>query len=86
MEAFLNNWCAKAAQTGIGQLQKMAKTLRLHASGVLAYADHLITSGKLEGINNKIKTLTKQSYGFHDENFFILKLLSLHHSRYKLLG
>jgi transposase len=86
MEAFLNDWCAKAALTGIGQIQKMAKTLRVHASGVLAYADHPITSGKLEGINNKIKTLTKQSYGFHDENFFILKLLSLHHSRYKLLG
>ena len=86
MEVFLNDWCAKAAQTGIGQIQKMAKTLRVHASGVLAYADHPITSGKLEGINNKIKTLTKQSYGFHDENFFILKLLSLHHSRYKLLG
>jgi len=86
MEAFLGDWCDKAVQTGIGQMQKMAKTLRVHASGVLAYADHPITSGKLEGINNKIKTLTKQSYGFHDENFFVLKLLSLHHSRYKLLG
>jgi transposase len=40
----------------------------------------------LEGINNKIKTLTKRSYGFHDKNFFILRLLSLHHSKYKLLG
>jgi transposase len=86
MEAFLKDWCDKAGQTGIGQLLKMAKTLRTHATGVLAYADHPITSGKLEGINNKIKTLTKRSYGFHDENFFILKLLSLHHSRYKLLG
>lgn len=86
MEAFLRDWCDKAAQTGIGQMLKMAKTLRTHASGILAYADHPITSGKLEGINNKIKTLTKRSYGFHDENFFILKLLSLHHSRYKLLG
>jgi transposase len=86
MEAFLRDWCDKAAQTGIGQMLKMAKTLRTHASGILAYANHPITSGKLEGINNKIKTLTKRSYGFHDENFFILKLLSLHHSRYKLLG
>jgi hypothetical protein len=34
----------------------------------------------------KMKTLTKRSYGFRDENFFILKLLSLHHSKYKLLG
>jgi transposase len=86
MAAFLKDWCLKAEQTAIGQLLKMAKTLRTHASGILAYARHSITSGKLEGINNKIKTLTKRSYGFHDENFFILKLLSLHHSKYKLLG
>ena len=86
MAAFLKDWCLKAEQTAIGQLRKMAKTLRTHASGILAYAKHPITSAKLEGINNKIKTLTKRSYGFHDENFFILKLLSLHHSKYKLLG
>lgn len=86
MAAFLKDWCLKAEETAIGQLLKMAKTLRTHASGILAYARHPITSAKLEGINNKIKTLTKRSYGFHDENFFILKLLSLHHSKYKLLG
>ena len=86
METFLKDWCDKATETGIGQMRKMAKTLRTHISGILAYAEHPITSGKLEGINNKIKTLTKRSYGFHDENFFILKLLSLHHSKYKLLG
>jgi transposase len=86
MKAFLNDWCDKAQQSGIAQMLKMAKTLRTHASGILAYADHPITSAKLEGINNKIKTLTKRSYGFHDENFFILRLLSLHHAKYKLLG
>ena len=86
MEAFLKDWCRKAGQTGIGQMHKMAKTLRTHATGILAYAHHPITTAKLEGINNKIKTLTKRSYGFHDENFFILKLLSLHHAKYKLLG
>ena len=86
MAAFLKDWCAKAAQTAIGQLIKMARTLQTHASGILAYAQHPITTGRLEGINNKIKTLTKRSYGFQDENFFILKLLSLHHSKYKLLG
>jgi transposase len=86
MTAFLKDWCAQAHHSGVGQLIKMAKTLQTHATGILAYAKYPITSGKLEGINNKIKTLTKRSYGFHDQNFFILKLLSLHHSRYKLLG
>ena len=86
MKAFLLDWCDKAQQTSVGQLHQMAKTLRIHASGLLAYADHPITSAKLEGINNNIKTLTKRSYGFHDQNFFLLKLLSLHHAKYKLLG
>jgi hypothetical protein len=30
--------------------------------------------------------LAKQAYGFHDQNFFVLKLLSLHHSRSTFLG
>jgi transposase len=64
----------------------MAKTVRNHACGILNYALHPITSGKMEGINNKIKTLTKKAYGYRDENFFLLKLLSLHHSKYKLVG
>lgn len=86
MERFLRDWCHKAVQTGIGQLGKMAKTLLTHASGILAYAKHRITSARLEGLNNKIKTLTKKSYGFRDEDFFLLRLLALHHSRLKLVG
>lgn len=86
MERFLRDWCQKAVQTGIRQLGKMAKTLLLHASGILAYATHQITSARLEGINNKIKTLTKKSYGFRDEEFFLLRLLALHHSKIKLVG
>ena len=86
MEAFRKDWGDKTGQTGIGQMLKRVKTLRIHASGRLACANHPITTAKLEGINNKTKTLTKRSYGFHDENFFILRLLSLHHSRYKLVG
>lgn len=86
MEDFLRQWCERAGQTGIKLLQQMAKTLLVHATGILNYWHHRITSGKMEGINNKIKTLTRQAYGYRDEKFFILKLLSLHHARIKLLG
>jgi transposase len=86
MDRFLHDWCQKAVATGIRQLAKMAKTLLLHASGILAYATYKITSARLEGINNKIKTLTKKSYGFRDEEFFLLRLLALHHSKIKLVG
>jgi transposase len=62
MKRFLHDWCDKALDTAIPALAKMAKTLLTHASGILNYAKHPITSARLEGINNKIKTLTKKSY------------------------
>lgn len=86
MKEFLHQWCQRAMTTAIKPLATMAKTLLTHASGILNYWHHRISSGKMEGINNKIKTLTRQAYGYRDEEFFILKLLSLHQSRYQLVG
>jgi len=86
MEDFLRQWCARAMETGIALLRQMAKTLLLHASGILSWWEHRLSSGKMEGVNNKVKTLTRQAYGYRDEAFFILKLLALHHARIKLVG
>lgn len=86
MERFLRQWCDRAMTTGIQQLGQMAKTLLTHWTGILNWWVHPINNGKMEGTNNKIKTLTRQAYGYRDEDFFILKLLGLHESRYKLLG
>jgi len=86
MEDFLRQWCARAMDTGIGLLRQMAKTLLLHASGILNWWEHRLSTGKMEGVNNKIRTLTRRAYGYRDEAFFVLKLLSLHHAKIKLIG
>ena len=86
MKQFLRQWCDRAMGTGIHQLAQMAKTLLTHWTGVLNWWAHPINNGKMEGTNNKIKTLTRQAYGYRDEDFFILKLLGLHESRNKLVG
>ena len=86
MNHFLTQWCEQANETGVRQLQKMAKTLQLHRTGILNWWKHPINNGRMEGTNNKIKTLNRQAYGYRDEEFFILKLLGLHESRYKLTG
>jgi transposase len=83
---FLEDWIARARSTGIRQLQQMANTLSLHRVGVLAYYDVPITTGPLEGTNNKIKTLQRQAYGFRDREFFRLKIYALHRTRYELVG
>lgn len=82
----LLHWVAKAESTKIPILMKFAKTLQGHMYGLLSYFDHAISTGPLEGINNKIKTLQKQAYGFRDMDFFKLKILALHESKYALIG
>ena len=47
-------------------LRQMARTLEAHRRGLLAYYDYPISTGPLEGTNNKIKTLKRQAYGFRD--------------------
>ena len=83
---FLDGWIRRAVASGIRMLQRMAKTLALHRSGLLAYYDVRITSGPMEGTNNKIKTMKRQAYGFRDLGFFKLKLLAIHETRYELVG
>ena len=86
MNHFLTQWCEQANATGVKQLQKMAKTLQVSRRGILNWWQYRINNGRMEGTNNKIKTVNRQAYGYRDEEFFILKLLGLHESRYKLTG
>ena len=86
MNAFLHEWCNLAAQSGIRQLMQVAKNLLSHKSGVLSWWKHRINNGRMEGINNKIRTLLRQTYGLRDERYFVLKLYSQHHSRHELSG
>jgi transposase len=85
-EAFLLDWIVRAESTDIRMLHQFARTLRFHAHGLLAYYDYAISTGPLEGTNNKIKTMKRQAYGFRDHSFFTLKLYALHESRYALVG
>jgi transposase len=85
-EAVLMDWILYAESTGIRMLTNFAKTLRAHALGILAYYDHPISTGPLEGTNNKIKTMKRQAYGFRDPEFLKLKILGIHETKYALVG
>ena len=85
-EALLMDWVLYAESTGIRVLKDFAKTLRAHALGILAYYDYPISTGPLEGTNNKIKTMKRQAYGFRDPEFLKLKILGIHETKYALVG
>jgi transposase len=70
----LDQWCALAQASGIPALADFARNLLRHTKGILNHCRYPIHSGRLEGINNKIKVIKRQAYGFRDDAYFILKI------------
>lgn len=66
------------------QQKERAKILRAYKPFILAWYDHSISNGKIEGINNKIKVLKRQAYGYRNDEFFKLKLYALHDKRVRI--
>jgi transposase len=85
-EALLMEWILYTESSGIRMLQEFAKTLRYHAFGILAWCDYPISTGPLEGTNNKIKTMKRQANGFRDPEFLILRILGIHETEYASVG
>jgi transposase len=82
----LDGWVRRAEASGIKVLQRMAGTLAAHRSGPLAYYGAMVTSGPMEGTNNKIRTMRRQACGFRDREFFELKIPAIHETKYALVG
>ncbi len=77
---------ARAEASGIKMLKSFAETLRDHREGILAYYNFRISTGPLEGANNKIKMMKREAYGYRDEEFFTLKIFAAHELKYALVG
>ena len=86
-EWHLKSWIEMARNSGIDMLLKFAKSLERHLEGILAYFDFdCLSTGPLEGTNNKIKTMQRKAYGYRDIDFFKLKIMALHETKYALVG
>lgn len=70
----LDNWCTMAEQINHPSVRAFVKRLRFFEYGIVNHADYPIGTSMLEGINNKIKVIKRKSYGFHDDNYFMLKV------------
>ncbi len=82
----LAEWFRQAIASGIQLLRKFVVTLFRHRHGLFSYFDNPISTGPVEGINNKIKVLKRQAYGYRDIEFFKLRVLFIRRARYALIG
>jgi transposase len=64
--AFLDVWCERALRSRIEPMRKIARMLRAHEELILNWfrAKGEISNGPVEGLNNKIRVITRRSYGF----------------------
>jgi len=85
-ELHLDLWILQAESSGVRMLRQFAKTLEQHRTGLLNWYRYPISTGPLEGTNNKIQTMKRQAYGYRDLEFFQLKIYALHTTKYALVG
>lgn len=69
----LENWCRLAYESNLPPVITFADKLKRYEEGILNHCYYPISTGKLEGTNNKIKVIHRNAYGFHDLRYFILK-------------
>jgi transposase len=73
-EKALKSWIAWACRSRLQPFVRVARTLRAHFDGVLAYIRHRLTNGLAEGLNNKLRIISRRAYGFHSAAALIAML------------
>ena len=79
----LEKWAAKVERSTLTCFNKFLKTLRNHLGEIANYFDKRASSGFVEGVNNKLKTITRRSYGLKRVDSLFRRLwLDLHGYRH----
>ena len=74
VKQILDDWCSMAEQINHPAVKTFIKRLRFFEYGIVEHADYPIGTSRLEGVNNKIKVIKRKAYGFHDSEYFALKV------------
>lgn len=61
----LAEWLGWAARSRLAPFQKLARTIKEHRDGILAYVATGLSNGRAEGMNGKVRTITRRAFGFH---------------------
>jgi transposase len=70
----LQEWIGWAARSQLEPFKKVARTIKAHIDGILGYVATGLSNGFAEGMNGKIRTITRRSYGFHRASSLIALL------------
>jgi Transposase len=61
----LRAWLAWASRSRLRPFVKLARTIRRHRDGILAAIRLGLANARLEGLNSKVRLISRRSFGFH---------------------
>jgi transposase len=75
---FLDEWTGRVMRSRLEPMKKIARSIRNHRPLILNWfrARGQVSAGAVEGLNNKVKLVTRKSYGFRTAK--VAKLALLH--------
>jgi transposase len=75
---FFDQWCYALRWQRLKPFRKFADMIESHWDGIEAYChpENKVPLGFVEGLNNKIRVIQRRAYGFRDEEYLRLKILT----------
>jgi transposase len=75
---FFEQWQDSLLWQRLEPYRKFARMIEVHWDGIAAYCqqENKVPLGFVEGLNNKIRTIQRRAYGFRDEEYLRLKILT----------
>lgn len=75
---FFDQWCEALRWQRLEPFRKFARMIEAHWDGIEAYCheENKVPLGFVEGINNKIRSIQRRAFGFRDEEYLRLKILT----------
>jgi transposase len=75
---FFDRWRNSLKWQRLPSFEKFARMVEDHWDGIEAYChvENKVALGFVEGMNNRIRALQRRAYGYRDEDYFRLKILT----------
>jgi transposase len=73
-EAHLRKWMNSAMRSRLEPFKRFVRMLRNHLDGILPWTKLRLSNGAVEGMNNKIKSVSHRSFGFRSASNFIVAI------------
>jgi transposase len=75
---FFNHWKQQLKWQRLKPFEKFAAMIEKHWAGIVSYChtENKVKLGFVEGVNNKIRVIQRKAYGYRDEEYLKLKILT----------